>query len=182
LIISNLTHPLDPSVNDAYLHRVASAVPQGAILLIEDIDCAFPSRDAEDEDEDMPPFMRIERARPLHIPSAHVTMSGVLNLMDGVASDDGRIIFATVCAMGYSSPDIVLINVLYHRPITTSDWIPHSSVLGGWMSRLSTKKRQPIRQLPFSIVSSPPTGSPLLHHLPTLILHHLPQLTLALYH
>jgi hypothetical protein len=86
------------SIDDGYLQRIASAVPRGSILLIEDIDCAFPSRDAEDEDEFVPLPMPPGMVMPSRIPMARVTMSGILNLMDGVASDDGRIIFATVRA------------------------------------------------------------------------------------
>jgi chaperone BCS1 len=88
------------SIDDAYLHRLAAAVPRGSILLIEDIDCAFPSRDAEvNEEEPAPVMMASSRGgRDVVAPATvgRVTMSGVLNLMDGVGSDDGRIIFATV--------------------------------------------------------------------------------------
>jgi chaperone BCS1 len=87
---------MTPRMDDVTMQSMASSVPQGAILLIEDIDCAFPSRDADSEDEN-------EDASPVPIYSPYVngkrrlvTMSGLLNLMDGVGSDDHRIIFATV--------------------------------------------------------------------------------------
>jgi mitochondrial chaperone BCS1 len=91
------------SVDDAYLQRLAAAVPRGSILLIEDIDCAFPSR--EDEDGE---FGRDRRGAARPNPgfmgpmgvyggsSSGVTLSGLLNVIDGVGSDDGRIFFATV--------------------------------------------------------------------------------------
>jgi chaperone BCS1 len=87
------------------LHNLAASVPRGAILLIEDIDCAFPSRDADsdDDEDDLPePTLRARpMGRPVHsarmaVRRQPVTMSGLLNLMDGVGSDDHRIIFATV--------------------------------------------------------------------------------------
>jgi hypothetical protein len=68
------------------LHNLAASVPRGAILLIEDIDCAFPSRDADsDDDEDDLPIPTLS-ARPMgrSVQSARmavrrqVTMSGLL--------------------------------------------------------------------------------------------------------
>jgi chaperone BCS1 len=66
--------------------------------LIEDIDCAFPSREEEGELDDQrmrmyngigpPPFMM-----PHH---SKVTLSGLLNMIDGVSSEDGKLFFATV--------------------------------------------------------------------------------------
>jgi hypothetical protein len=98
------------------MQSMASSVPQGAILLIEDIDCAFPSRDADsaDEDEDASPV-------PIYSPYGNgkrrlVTMSGLLNLMDGVGSDDHRIIFATVSSH-FSSQHLA--NACVRRPTTT---------------------------------------------------------------
>jgi hypothetical protein len=55
---------------------------------------------------------------------SQVTMSGLLNLMDGVGSDDHRIIFATV-----SSPYCLVVARLTsrHRQTTTSGWTLHWS-------------------------------------------------------
>ncbi|EIN08798.1 P-loop containing nucleoside triphosphate hydrolase protein [Punctularia strigosozonata HHB-11173 SS5] len=84
-------------IDDSFLQRLVSSVPRNSILLIEDIDCAFPSRDDEDDDKDvrqdmmMPSYMRSARMRG----QASVTMSGILNVLDGVGSDEGRIFFAT---------------------------------------------------------------------------------------
>jgi mitochondrial chaperone BCS1 len=85
------------NIDDSFLQRLVSSVPRGSILLIEDIDCAFPSRDDEDEKDQadmmmMMPYMRGGRARS----RTSVTMSGILNVLDGVGSDEGRIFFATV--------------------------------------------------------------------------------------
>ncbi|KAJ7473190.1 P-loop containing nucleoside triphosphate hydrolase protein [Mycena latifolia] len=77
-------------VDDAFLQRAASSVPQNALFLIEDIDCAFASR--EDEEE----RAREERARggaggvPADAARAGrplVSLSGLLN--------EGKLFFAT---------------------------------------------------------------------------------------
>ncbi|KAJ6572781.1 P-loop containing nucleoside triphosphate hydrolase protein [Mycena vulgaris] len=83
-------------VDDAYLQRAVSCVPKKAILLIEDIDCCFLRGDDADplrvplhpcEEDDSKP--RTRRSGPA------VTLSGLLNVIDGVSSDDGRLFFAT---------------------------------------------------------------------------------------
>jgi chaperone BCS1 len=140
------------------LQRLASAIPRGAILLIEDIDCAFPSRDAapDDDDDDASAGayagasglqMAMQAAsgrRPTAaqmgaaaMSGSRVTMSGILNLMDGVGSDDGRIIFATVRAtVVVWSLSLMLIHA--YRLTTTIAWIRPSSDLDESTSRSST--------------------------------------------
>lgn len=81
-------------------------MPKNSILLIEDIDCAFPSRDDMDDDEPItatgyqgmvgPPFSRSGR-------KSSVTLSGLLNVIDGVGSEEGKLFFATVSTMFLSS-------------------------------------------------------------------------------
>jgi hypothetical protein len=96
------------SIDDSFLQRAVSAIPKQAIFLIEDIDCAFPSRE-EEESESRPSASRGEfldiddfemglvvggkRARS----RSNVTLSGLLNVLDGVGSEEGKIFFATVC-------------------------------------------------------------------------------------
>lgn len=87
------------SVDDSFLQKAASSMPKKSILLIEDIDCAFPSRDDADDDEPMmtagypgmvgPHFSRSGR-------KSAVTLSGLLNVIDGVGSEEGKLFFATV--------------------------------------------------------------------------------------
>lgn len=72
------------SIDDNNLAQLISDTPSRSILLLEDIDCAFPSRDADDDDEDY----RDARSQ--------VTLSGLLNVLDSVTSEEGRITFATV--------------------------------------------------------------------------------------
>ncbi|KAF8581531.1 P-loop containing nucleoside triphosphate hydrolase protein [Ramaria rubella] len=84
-------------MSDDQLVNAVSHLPPRGILLIEDIDCAFPSR--EDEEEDMGPFLTPMRPgrrhggrRPL---GSRVTLSGLLNMLDGIGSEEGKIFFAT---------------------------------------------------------------------------------------
>ncbi|KAJ6475868.1 P-loop containing nucleoside triphosphate hydrolase protein [Mycena vulgaris] len=86
-------------VDDAFLQRAASSIPKHAIFLIEDIDCAF-SREDEDELEDraraMYPGMGGEAARQAtRPPRSLVSLSGLLNVIDGVGSEEGKLFFAT---------------------------------------------------------------------------------------
>ncbi|KDR78147.1 hypothetical protein GALMADRAFT_245174 [Galerina marginata CBS 339.88] len=85
-------------VDDSFLQRAVASIPKGAIFLIEDIDCAFPSRDdLEDLEDSPPPFypgMYMSGPRGGRRGSA-VTLSGLLNVLDGVGSEEGKIFFAT---------------------------------------------------------------------------------------
>jgi chaperone BCS1 len=69
-----------------------TSLPKNSILLLEDIDCAFPSQDEEEKEDDHPFFgFRMRKGK-----REGVTMSGLLNVLDGVGSEDGMIVFATV--------------------------------------------------------------------------------------
>ncbi|WP_406699375.1 AAA family ATPase [Singulisphaera sp. Ch08] len=63
-------------MTDESLRTLVDALPYGTILLIEDVDCAFGTkRDAKEV--------------------MGVTLSGLLNALDGVSSREGRILFLT---------------------------------------------------------------------------------------
>lgn len=89
------------SVDDNFLETAASSIPKNSIFLIEDIDCAFPSREELEEKQNASlqpvgfhpfgrPFPAGGRAK-----SSNVTLSGLLNVLDGVGSDEGKLFFAT---------------------------------------------------------------------------------------
>lgn len=63
-------------LSDDRLVGLASDIPDGAIMLIEDIDCIFQQRKKEDEKDT-------------------VTFSGLLNAIDGIMAGEGRILFLT---------------------------------------------------------------------------------------
>ncbi|KAL1762111.1 P-loop containing nucleoside triphosphate hydrolase protein, partial [Schizophyllum commune] len=83
-------------VNDSFLQRAASSVPKHSILLIEDIDCAF-SREEEGsssaQNQAPPPFMSLYGMAGSG--KSQVTLSGLLNVIDGVGSEEGRLFFCT---------------------------------------------------------------------------------------
>ncbi|KAK7052752.1 P-loop containing nucleoside triphosphate hydrolase protein [Favolaschia claudopus] len=98
-------------VDDSFLQRAASSIPRQALFLIEDIDCAFASR--EDEEEEYLRMLGAGRAGPPDFDSfpskgkfkgaggggeavrSQVTLSGLLNVIDGVGSEEGKLFFAT---------------------------------------------------------------------------------------
>jgi len=94
------------SMDDTFLQRAVAAVPKKSILLIEDIDCAFPSpRDpSEQSSEDIQDAYARMYAQtsgvagypPMMSGKSRVTLSGLLNVLDGIGSEEGKIFFATV--------------------------------------------------------------------------------------
>ncbi|KAK7050933.1 hypothetical protein VNI00_005045 [Paramarasmius palmivorus] len=82
-------------VDDSFLQRASSSIPKRSIFLIEDIDCAF-SRDDPETSLDI--LTSIPGLPPQYVPSIRrsaVTLSGLLNVIDGVGSDEGKLFFAT---------------------------------------------------------------------------------------
>jgi mitochondrial chaperone BCS1 len=85
---------MDSRIDDHSLAKLISDTPSRSILLLEDIDCAFPSRDAENDDEEYD-----QEGNPMsrqNAPRSEVTLAGLLNVLDSVTSEEGRITFATV--------------------------------------------------------------------------------------
>jgi SpoVK/Ycf46/Vps4 family AAA+-type ATPase len=68
-------------MNDDTLTELLGNMPRRSILLLEDIDVAFPDRAKADHNSDS----NIERA-------AGITSSGLLNALDGVAAQEGRLV------------------------------------------------------------------------------------------
>ena len=81
-------------MDDEQLSSLFDSTPSRCILLLEDIDCALPSREDGDEEDEMntigPQNWNSRRSQ--------VTLSGLLNVLDGISSGEGRIIMATVSA------------------------------------------------------------------------------------
>jgi mitochondrial chaperone BCS1 len=75
-----------------------ACTPSRAIVLLEDIDCAFPSREQmEEEEEAKLKGIVIKEAK-----KSNITMSGLLNVIDGVSSEEGRLLIATVRIIYYT--------------------------------------------------------------------------------
>ncbi|TFY79953.1 hypothetical protein EWM64_g4058 [Hericium alpestre] len=82
-----------PRMNDVTLQELVSAIPKYAIVVIEDIDCIFPpGGDRGDFGSLDPHGLPLEEN---HIRESRVTLSGLLNVLDGVGSDEGRVLFGT---------------------------------------------------------------------------------------
>eukprot|EP01118_Nematostelium_gracile_P009060 TRINITY_DN3036_c0_g2_i1.p1 TRINITY_DN3036_c0_g2~~TRINITY_DN3036_c0_g2_i1.p1 ORF type:complete len:462 (+),score=121.19 TRINITY_DN3036_c0_g2_i1:159-1544(+) len=73
ICIANLSNP---ELNDDLLNQLFNEAPPKSIILLEDVDAAFVQRDAQ------------EKGRG-------ITFSGLLNALDGVASQEGGLLFMT---------------------------------------------------------------------------------------
>ncbi|KAJ7405666.1 Mitochondrial chaperone BCS1 [Pitangus sulphuratus] len=85
----------DHSLSDDRLNHLLSVAPQQSIILLEDVDAAFISRDLAAEN-----------------PAAYqgmgrLTFSGLLNALDGVASTEARIVFMTTNYVDRLDPALV---------------------------------------------------------------------------
>ncbi|KAJ7775582.1 P-loop containing nucleoside triphosphate hydrolase protein [Mycena metata] len=105
-----------PGINDYSLAHLISDTPSRCILLMEDIDCAFPSREeVEEEDEDDHQDGRPKndqygnpiRRGNMMPPKSAVTLSGLLNVLDSVSSEEGRITFATTNHIANLDPALI---------------------------------------------------------------------------
>ena len=80
--------------DDRLMHRLADA-PENSIILLEDIDAAFVSREDSKSTEEA--FKGLNR----------LTFSGLLNAIDGVTSTEGRILFMTTNYVERLDPALV---------------------------------------------------------------------------
>lgn len=71
------------SLSDERLSYFLNVAPPKSLILLEDIDAAFLSRDD------------IDFSKPAYQGLGRVTLSGILNVLDGVASSEERILFMT---------------------------------------------------------------------------------------
>ncbi|CAG9805919.1 unnamed protein product [Chironomus riparius] len=83
------------SMDDSRLNGLLNIAPQQTIILLEDIDAAFVSR--EETDEQKLQYRGLNR----------VTLSGLLNALDGVASSEGRIVFMTTNYLDRLDPALI---------------------------------------------------------------------------
>ncbi|KDQ34042.1 hypothetical protein PLEOSDRAFT_1028527, partial [Pleurotus ostreatus PC15] len=81
-------------IDDSTLQTAASSMPRRSILLIEDIDCAFASREDEEDILFSPASPYVDANGVVPRRSA-VTLSGLLNIIDGVDSEEGKFFIAT---------------------------------------------------------------------------------------
>ncbi len=72
-----------------------NSTPENSIILLEDIDAAFPNRKDADDDDDDKDKKKHKSIETSENGTGKVTLRGLLNALDGVASTEGRIIFLT---------------------------------------------------------------------------------------
>ena len=79
-------------MDDSKLADMMSGLPKRCILLLEDIDCAFKSRTAEKKDDNN---------------TSTITLSGLLNSIDGLFAPEGRLLFATTNHIEHLDPALI---------------------------------------------------------------------------
>ncbi|XP_006455635.1 hypothetical protein AGABI2DRAFT_180594 [Agaricus bisporus var. bisporus H97] len=75
------------SMDDSLLAAAVGCIPKRSIFLLEDIDCAFSRIDESNSTNSTRMYGMT--------PKCNVTLSGLLNVLDGVASQEGVLFFAT---------------------------------------------------------------------------------------
>jgi len=85
----------DRGLTDDRLNHLLNVAPQQSIILLEDIDAAFASR--EDTQHQKAAYEGLNR----------VTFSGLLNALDGVASTEARIVFMTTNYLNRLDPALI---------------------------------------------------------------------------
>ena len=79
-------------IDDSKLADMMNRLPEKCILLLEDIDCAFKSRTAEKKDDNN---------------TSTITLSGLLNSIDGLLAPEGRLLFATTNHIEHLDPALI---------------------------------------------------------------------------
>ncbi|KIL69218.1 hypothetical protein M378DRAFT_70289 [Amanita muscaria Koide BX008] len=104
ILVISLSHP---ELNDTALREIMTALPEQCIALIEDIDAAFTQTMNRDlpSDEDTEDSISVSRNKNQGSTNK-ITLSGLLNVLDGIGAAEGRILFATTNK--YSSLDPAL--------------------------------------------------------------------------
>ncbi|KAK7686175.1 hypothetical protein QCA50_010395 [Cerrena zonata] len=95
-------------LDDSSLSELISELPEKCIALMEDIDAAFHrglNRNMDDdvEKQNLPPDEKDREPKEDEKPS-RITLSGLLNALDGVGAQEGRILFATTNRYGALDP------------------------------------------------------------------------------
>jgi len=80
----------DRCLSDNYLNSMLRTAPANSLILLEDIDAAFGSREGDDDDDD-DEERRFNHGRQ----RSNITFSGLINALDGVQASTGRIFVLT---------------------------------------------------------------------------------------
>lgn len=83
-------------LDDAALNDLISDLPEKCIALMEDIDAAFSHTVNREQDNETPSKLgHPDKPRSPPASTSRITLSGLLNALDGVGAQEGRILFAT---------------------------------------------------------------------------------------
>lgn len=86
---------LGGSMDDKALLETLRAAPRDSIVLLEDVDCALPMEKRNGRDSTIE-VTNINNGRQFRQQETNsVTLSGLLNAIDGVAAQEGRVLFMT---------------------------------------------------------------------------------------
>ncbi|KAJ7351438.1 P-loop containing nucleoside triphosphate hydrolase protein [Mycena albidolilacea] len=96
-----------PGIDDYTLGKLIRDTPSRCILLIEDIDCAFPSREDDSDEEPLLDSKGNPILKEPTPPRSEVTLAGLLNVLDSVASEEGRLTFATTNHIEQLDPALI---------------------------------------------------------------------------
>ncbi|KAJ3822291.1 P-loop containing nucleoside triphosphate hydrolase protein [Lentinula raphanica] len=90
-----------------YALILINTIPKNSIFVIEDIDCAIPPSDADENTPEMVhPQMMMRGAR--RVPNqTRVTLSALLNVIDGLGSEEGRLFFTTTNHIDRLEPALI---------------------------------------------------------------------------
>ncbi|KAG9025880.1 hypothetical protein FRB95_009655 [Tulasnella sp. JGI-2019a] len=108
-------------LDDAGLARLVASTPAHCIILIEDIDCAFPSREEKERKKEA-----AEKGIVVAEARSTITLSGLLNVIDGCSSEEGRLLFATTNYVNRLDPALLRagrMDVKLHYKQSTRDQI-----------------------------------------------------------
>ena len=83
---------LDKNMNDYTLNRLMKSMSGKPLVLLEDIDSAGVGRDFDDSDDDWSDDGRGDRRKKK---TSNVTLSGLLNAIDGVGAPEGQVLIMT---------------------------------------------------------------------------------------
>jgi len=104
IYVISLSHP---DLNDTNLREIMSELPERCIALMEDIDAALTqsmNRESNTDTDGGEPGGMMKSN--MQTPPSKVTLSGLLNVLDGIGAQEGRLLFATTNK--YSSLDPAL--------------------------------------------------------------------------
>ncbi|OHE90316.1 mitochondrial chaperone bcs1 [Colletotrichum orchidophilum] len=80
-------------INDGRLSALFAELPQRCVVLLEDVDAVGTTRSRGADTDESDSGSEVSRSSPK--PSGSLSLSGLLNVLDGVASQEGRVLIMT---------------------------------------------------------------------------------------